>query len=417
MNLVASNVERQPTIPLGGMRALASIWGGAATLYEWLVPSEWEISRQWSPDLVKARVAEAILVAAETNVMPLLPRSHAGWLDQFDLQLHRVKNYTAEPTAHTDWALTLSQFGRYPSLLYVERRPHSSFDSAFVRVALWTARAVKAAEQLVAKQFQRSPLTPVGRTRLLAPLGLPELQTVVPRDTLDSDDLAACSSQSGLGAVIANLARQLSALSKKDPLEQIAALPPMLPQLGSQLFELACLGECALALRAASPDAAWRSKVPMGASELKQPCLEAECSSWALETYYQVVPKAYDPIHGPYFSLARELGGQPLRPDVWMRFSGSRMTTSEIIIECKWSLDRSYVTSGIPQVVSYQSEYPCVGKRRLYVVVGPEETVDKPRSWNGSICLVRPEDLGLLVTSTAVASEDALLEAWKVGIG
>lgn len=386
-----------PSIAIDGIRFLAGMWAGAGNLHDWLVPTEWNISRVWSPDVVRARFAESVLWGAEQTIAPRLPLSSAAWMDQFEAQLIRNTAYTDSPTAHTDWALTLSQFGRYPSPQYVDRRPINTLESALSRVSLWLADAIRRAEALIKSQFNRTALSEEGRARLLAPARLARVLALTSPDQLFEEDLAACTGAGGCWPLIARLARQLSGVWTRDAATQLALLPPMLPELGSQLFELATLGACASALKSTRPNSEWSSLAPIGAAQKQKPCLTCHEDKFECNLYYQTIPKGRRVSTGPYQTLGTELNVQSLRPDVWLLFECPSGNV-ELVIESKYSMNPSYIASGITQVLGYSQEHIVpLGWRRLYMVVAPKEVVTTFTSWDERFFLGNLDHLNDLI--------------------
>ncbi|WP_343728845.1 hypothetical protein [Duganella sp.] len=384
-------------IPTDGIAELCHLWAGKGNLHDWLEPSERSISREWSPGKVQARFAESVLWDAERTIAPLLPRGTAAWMDQFEAQLIRNTAYTDLPTAHTDWALTLSQFGRYPSPQYVDRRPVNTLESALSRVSLWLGKAVGEAELLVKRKFDRVPLSAAARDKLLAPMKVARMLELAAPDRLDEEDLAVCASAGGSWTLVARLARRLSGIWQRDPASQLALLPSTLPELGSQLFELATLGACVVTLRKHYASDAWTSLAPIGASDRQAPCISYEDAGFRWQAYYQVVPAGRRNSDGPYASLGAALGVAPLRPDVWLTFElGERKL--ELVIECKYSLDPSYIASGITQVLGYSKEHPVPeGWTRWYMVVGPKEAIPTMATWQDQFFIGNPDHLKALI--------------------
>jgi hypothetical protein len=386
MNLREPNLE-MPPIATDGIRFLARMWAGAGSLHDWLVPAEWNVSRKWSADVVRARFAESILWGAERTIAPRFPLSSAAWMDQFEAQLIRNTAYTDLPTAHTDWALTLSQFGRYPSPQYVDRRPVSTLESALSRVSLWLAAAISRAEALIMSQFGRVALSDDGRARLTTPARVARILALTAPDRLFEQDLVVCGSAGGCWPLVARLARQLSGVWTRDAITQLSLLPPMLPDLGSQLFELATLGTCATTINSGRPNAQWSSLAPIGAAQHQQSCLTCWDNEFKCDVYYQIIPAGRKAATGPYQTLGAALNVQSLRPDVWILFQRP-FGNIELVIESKYSLNTSYIASGITQVLGYSQEHALpTGWRRLYMVVAPKEVVNTFTSWENKFFL------------------------------
>jgi hypothetical protein len=243
-------------------------------------------------------------------------------------------------------------------------------------------------------------------------LELPEVGSAADIPAVSDFDLAVCTDAGSQWTMIGKASRQLLALWRGSAAEQLVSLAPILPDLGHQLFELATLGTMASAVRTALPAAVWASRTPLAAAEPGRPCLEAEWEEGGWRFYYQTVPLANRSSRSPYRLLSHDLGGAPLRPDIWavMREPAS---TTELLIECKYSLDRGYVASGISQVLAYALEYPSAPTTaRVHMVVCPDGVVKTPRAFENSMALGTPYHLRQLINAVNEGSADALLGNW-----
>ncbi len=403
----------EAAIPWEGVRALARHWAGGGALFDWLAPDDWEISRHWSADTLRARCAQALLLHLQATAFPYLPRYISDWLDLLEQQIHRVSELTDVPSAHTDWAATLSEFGRYPSALYIERRPRGTFDTPMTRTLKWFCQAIEDAERLVLRALNQQPLSDITRAQLRAALELPEIQGAADLPTLSDFDVAVCTDLGGTWALIARSARQVAGLWRGSIEDQLLALAPILPQIGSQLFELGSLGVAATAIRSAAPSAAWYTRTPLAAAVSGEPCLVAELEQGEWSCWYQTVPSGQRDPNSPYRALTRELGSAPLRPDIWLVADISDEPV-EILVECKYSLRGRYIAEGIPQVLAYWKEYPPSGDaQRIHMVVCPHDVVARARSWQGSLVLGTPDHLRELVTAVLDERASDLLTGWE----
>lgn len=402
----------QPAIPWQGLFALARHWAGSGSLFDWLGPSEWEIAREWTADVTRARTAAALLLYLETSVLPRLPRRASEWLDLLEQQVYRASEFTDVPTPHTDWAATLSEFGRYPSILYVERRPRGTFDTPLTRTLKWFCMGIIRAEALVERTLGHRPLQERTRTRLRFALDLPEVQGAADVADPGDFDVSVCVDMGGVWALIGRNARRLAALWRGSVLNQILALAPILPKLGSQLFELGTLGVAATTVRQAAPIARWRTRTPLAAARPGRPCLQADLQEGTWDCYYQTVPEAYRASDSPYRTLTKPLGGGSLRPDLWMIFDGTT-PPSELVVECKYSFDPSYIAGGVMQILAYWQEYsPPHEVQRVYIVVCPETVVVTPRTWGGRLVLGTPAHFHELVAAVLRGGGAQLLASW-----
>jgi hypothetical protein len=106
--------EAAPALPWEGINALSRLWAGSGDLYEWLVGPSWQTSRTWTPSTVRIRALDTYLRHVRESVLGRLPSSNALWLDVLERDLRRVVE-TTFPSATTDWATTVSRYGRLPA--------------------------------------------------------------------------------------------------------------------------------------------------------------------------------------------------------------------------------------------------------------------------------------------------------------
>jgi hypothetical protein len=236
MNSQATDSEA--AIPWRGIRALSRLWAGSGSLYDWLGADGWQIDQNWRPDLVRARIAEAILLKCEGTLAPILPKYSIGWLERLEQQLHRAVGYSDHPSPYTDWPATLAEFGHYPSLAYVERRPRSSFDTPLTRVARWAAEHATKADKLIFSVFGRYANARRLQLSLEAAIDTPEIKGASIEEFPSEYDLVVCTSYGGIWRSLAVFARELASLWRGTINSQISDLQPILPMFSSQLFEL-----------------------------------------------------------------------------------------------------------------------------------------------------------------------------------
>ncbi len=403
----------QASMPWEGVLSLASLWAGVGSLYDWIHPGEFEIRRDWAPEVIRARMAEAVLLFIQDRHANHLPKHADGWLELIGRQVQRATAVVDAPSAHVDWPKTVGTFGRYPCESYFERRPVYSHNTSFTRVLKWTAWSVGRAERVVRSQFGHRPLGEVTSRRFSSALNLAEVAAVAAdQDDLSQFDLDACSRAGGVWLVLAKVARLLSGLWKGSAIAQLFALRPILPRFQHQVFELATLGVIAAGVREGAGETDWVSAAPLAAAATGTPslCLRAGEGDW--NAYYQTIPAEYRERSSPYRVLSSGLTGGSLRPDIWIEqaFPGCRV---EIVIECKYSLDPSYVATGIVQSLAYEAEFPPQPDvRRLHVVVGPEEVVASPCCWEGRFVLATPWDAREICRNALAGDLDGLLNEW-----
>lgn len=404
------------SVPWEGVLSLSAHWAGAGSLFDWVHPGDFEIDREWAPELVRARMAEAVLLHIQDGLARYLPRHAGEWLDLIGQQTQRAVHYVDAPTPHVDWQSTISIFGRYPCESYVERRPIYTHDTSYTRVLKWTASSVTRAEELVWSKFGRRPLDPLKRRSFSSALDLPEVATAADEQGGLSDfDLDACRQSGGVWRVLARIAELLSGLWTGSAVTQLLALRPILPQFAHQLFELGTLGTISWGLRDLATNSTWTSKAPFAAAHGGRPSLSLTADEGKWHAFFQTVPAAYRKGDSPYLSLTKDLGGAPLRPDIWIEQVAAGATT-EIVIECKYSLSPNYVATGVTQSFAYEIEFPPPdGVRRLHVVVGPEEVVDLSRSWGGRFALTNPSGARDICRYALRGNLDDLLKQWAAG--
>jgi hypothetical protein len=405
------NSEAEPSLPLESIRRLAKLWSGSGALADWISVSDWDVEIAWSPEKVRARVAELILFTFDVSSTRHLPKQPGDWLDLINQQLDRTVRRLELPTAHTDWPATSSEFGRYPTPLYVERSPVSSYDTPFTRTLKWTASTALRTERIVIAQFNRMPWSFEVQQKLIAALKLPEIDSAQYGARPDENDLQICRSVGGVWLPIANLARQLSSLWFGNPIDQLRILAPLLPELGHQLFELSVLGKVIDRVRERFAFG-WRTSNPLGAAKSGKSCLDVTSEHFSFRAFYQTAPKDRIQNGTIYRFLASSIGGSSLRPDIWLEFE-TPDGKFELIIECKFSLDASYVASGVPQSMAYSMEYPTNGPKRIHAVVGPNEVVKHACATGGTFALLNSEHLGQLVDAIIGGDADTLISAWS----
>lgn len=398
-------------IPWEGVSVLARYWAGAGSLVEWLAPPEWDLINEWSADRTRARLAQVLLLHLQRTVLPFLPRYSNQWLDLLEQQLLRASEFDNVPSAHTDWVATLSEYGRYPSEQYIDRRPYSTFDTPLARTLKWFCVTLQEAEALVARVLGHPVLTADARTQLGGALDLSEVRGAADSAELDEFDAAACVESGGIWRLIGTGARLMNTLWHGHARDQLNAFSPILPDLKYQLFELGVLSSAASAARRYLT-ASWSTRTPLAAALPGLPCIEGEASSVSWRCYYQTIPATYRMRTSPYRALAQTLGGHPLRPDFWI-VSQIDGQTVEILVECKYSRHRGYIAEGIPQVMAYWLEFPPQpAVQRVHMVVGPETIIGKASSWKGYLAIGEPAHLCTLVQAACAGQGQDLLKSW-----
>ena len=383
---------------------------------DWLHPSEFEIDRQWTPEVARARMADAALLHVETSMARHLPRHAGEWLELLDQQTQRAVNYVDTPNPHIDWQATVSNFGSFPCQAYVERRPIYSYDTSFSRALKWTALSIVRADSLVFSKFGRHPLSPGTKLRLSAVLELPEVVTATDAEGGLSDfDIGVCRRSGGVWLVLARIAELLSGLWTGSVEAQLLGLRPILPDFAHQLFELGTLGTICYGLRASATNQAWETRAPLAASYHGRPSLSLTANEGQWKVFFQAVPAKYRQPPSPYVLLTRGLTGGPLRPDIWIE-QDTEGTSTEMVFECKYSLNPSYVATGVTQSFAYEVEFPPIdGARRLHVVVGPQEVVEASQSWDRRFVVTNPSGARALCQHALQGELDHLLECWARG--
>jgi hypothetical protein len=402
------------SIPWKGVSALSSHWAGAGSLYDWVRPDDFGIARDWAPEVVRARMAEAALLHIQSTLGKHLPRHAGEWLDLIGQQTQRAVEYVDTPSAHTDWQATIAVFGRYPVESYIEKRPVYTHDTSFTRLLKWTATSIARAESLVWAQFGRRALQTSMRQRFSSALELPEVATAADElEGLSDYDRDACRQSGGVWLVLARIAEILMGLWTGSASAQLLALRPILPDFAHQLFELGTLGTISSQLKETTSEQVWTSRAPFAAAHGGRPSLSLDAKQGEWHAFYQTVPRDYRRSASPYVSVTKDLDGAPLRPDIWIEQTVAGKRT-ELVLECKYSLSPSYVSTGVTQCFAYEVEFPPQdGARRLHVVVGPEEVVARPRSWGGRFAVADPSSASELCAQAFVGHLETILTAWE----
>ncbi|MDB5575309.1 MAG: hypothetical protein JWR80_485 [Bradyrhizobium sp.] len=412
--LPGSSSDHSASIPWEGLLSLSAHWAGAGSLYDWIAPPDFFIDRQWTPEIVRARMTEVTLLHIQNGLGSFLPRHAGEWLNVIAQQSHRTTRHIEMPSPHVDWQATIATYGKYPSIGYVERRPTVTHDSGFTRVLKWTVQSVMRAEQFVFEKFARRPLRDTMRRRFQSALELPEIAAAADEiGGLSEYDLDACRYSGGVWLVIAKIAGLLSGLSSGGASSQLMALRPILPEFPHQLFELGVLGTITTGLRVATSPA-WTSQAPLAAARGGNPCLSLNAEEGSWRAHYQTIPLEYREKKSPYVFLTEELDGRRLRPDIWITQKVGQKV-QEIIIECKYSLQSDYIATGVTQNFAYEVEFPSSpGVARLHVVVGPEDTVRTSCCWKGRFVVTNPSGIRDLCRSAFLGNVSEVMKNWRV---
>ena len=373
------------SIPWEGIRLLSSLWAGSGTLYEWIRPDEFTTDADWSIEIIKARMTLVVLLMIEERYANTLPKHGSDWLDQIGNQVQLSRAIVDTPSPHTDWSTTISMFGRYPCASYIEKQRTSSRDTSYTRILKWTAQSFERAWQLVVRSLRNVSLDDKVKRQFTSVLELPEVaMATVDLEALSLYDIEACRRSGGIWLVLAKIAQLFAALWRGSATTQIYSLYPILPKFEHQLFELGTLGTVANGIREVADGCSnWISECPLGAVTTGTPSLRMNALGGQWCAYYQTVPNQYSGISSPYRVLNQNLTGGSLRPDIWIEQSVDGQK-SEVVIECKFSMDPPYVASGVSQSLAYESEYPCPNDtRRIHAVIGPEEVLGDTATWWG----------------------------------
>ena len=386
----ASDAQTAASLPWEGVIALSGHWAGTGSHFDWIAPNEWDIDRAWTADTAKARMAEAILLYVRQHLLKHLPRHSGEWLDVLSQQTYRQISYGDAPSAHTDWAATISTFGRYPSEAYIDRKPAQTYDTSFTRLLGWTARSIIKANNLVRARFGRDALPSDSMRRFSSALELQEVQAVPIEEKLSDHDLEICRYAGGVWLTMSRIAGLVSALWSGNPTAQLLAMKPILPEFAHQLFELGVLGTLAAGLRRAASNQKWSSASPLAAAGVGRPSLILQSDEGIWEAFYQSIPSSQRRNVTPYRHLTAKIDGGSLRPDIWIRQVQPSLVR-EVVFECKYSLNPAYICTGVPQMFAYLVEFPPEpGVQRLHVVVGPEEVVPTTQIWGAQFAVTNP---------------------------
>lgn len=407
----SGEVDPREGIPWEALTELARHWAGAGSLFDWVTPPEWEITREWKTEASRARAALALLLHLNELFFNSLPHYFGAWMDLLEQEVQRLTSTSDFPTPHTDWVATASEFGRYPALSYVERHPSLSFDNSSTRILKAMCTLALRSEAEVKRVLGRTALSDRSTQVLSSALELPQVIGAAELSDEPEFDAVACRALGGAWLTVARAWGLLNTLWQGSLHEQLIALAPILPQTTSQLFELGVLATAANNLRRALP-LFWRSRTPLAAADPGLPCLVAAMEDLTVEFFYQTVPAVHRPAKGPYRVLGQTLGAGMLRPDIWIVIDAAA-TSVEILVECKFSRDTSYVATGISETMAYSLEYPCPSESdRVQYVACPSGLVAGPASWQGTFALGTPDDLGTLVRAAVQGRVGHLLGSW-----
>lgn len=356
-------------------------------------------------------MADVILRHVQQLLLKHLPQHAGDWLDALSQQTHRQIIYNDTPSAHTDWSATISSFGRYPSEMYIDRRPVQTYESSFTRVLNWTARATLRADRLVFSRFGRYALSVQSQRKFSSALELPEVTSAATEDRLSDFDLDICKHTGGLWLSVSRVAKLISALWSGNATAQLFALKPILPDLAHQLFELGVLGTLTTSVKDVATNARWSTASPLAAAGLGRSSLTMQSDEGRWDIYYQSIPNTQRKKVTPYRHLTRSLDGGSLRPDIWISQERGK-DKREIVFECKYSLNPSYICTGVPQIFAYLLEFPPrPDVHRIHVVVGPEEVVSTTQVWGEQFAMTNPNGAKEICRRSFMTNDSKFLSA------
>ncbi len=376
------------TLPRRGLDELLRGWTSDGHVYEALsAVSTADMSVEWSPRDIERRASRVLLERVEDDIMRL-PTSAAGWLPHIPVATTLTREVSTRPLRPTDWAATTRRFGWPPTSFVVHPRSRVR-DETTLRVLAWTARRLGAMlrDTLPAATSLAGRVDPhIAAMIEVANQDFADIEAERP-DRLDIRSLA------GSGTPWSTLAAVAEALVRAETdLDFLAyEIIEPIPDLEWRLFHLSVLGEVVATLRYLGGRVRWAA--PLSASETSGPQFQIALGedTWDLWFEASAAAKRYG-VESPYrnATLAVTTVQKAIGADVML----CRPSVCALTLECKWSVDGSYVgRDGYHQASSYLVEARAgIATDAWSYVIGPKEVVpvrsETELNWPGGSAVI-----------------------------
>lgn len=339
------------TIPPEGIDEIRRTWTGRGGLWAAVAAVEDETNVTWTPDLARRRAARVVVEVLRRSVQAW-PDSSRKWVDALPAQSVRRHVIADAPGAGIDWPAT--RMRGWPPREFHHRRRTRVADSLLVTVTRWTIESLTSVID-AADRVDAAVVDPVIRARHRVALLMLQVEPLRSAHAAlpSRADLAALRSSGRPWGAVAAAASWLRVLDH-DP-ARLAALPiDPDPALADRLFHVAVMGLVLRALRAAG----WAIR-PTGlpGSPDGTPVFAATDSAgntW--DVWYEMAGAwAYYRVPAPYPRAVRGVTGTggTLGCDIAL----VRLGDCAVVIECKYSVDPSYVgRNGYEQTLAYMAE-------------------------------------------------------------
>ncbi len=390
-------------IPRAGLAEVLRAWSGQGQLWNALAAvQDDQLDTEWSAEDVRRR-AHRVLFAKLEGLLTRWPRDLRTWTEALPAESKRERVLSNAPTSGTSWRET-RRLG-WPPRSFAGHVRSRVADTLLVTTLRWTIqRVLDIRRDAVSVE---TSLGKVAREQMGAAEKLLDVEPVASAEPIlpTRSDVVALSREGRPWTSLAPVCDALRSTSQASLYELCSELvvPSEDDDLLWRLFHLGVLGEVLLYLREAMVEV--RSLRPLSGASTNGPSYRVEDHDgghWDLwfEASGMWSWSEYGSLREPYKAAIEGLYGSPraLGADLLLVRPGDRA----LVLECKYSLDGTYVASGYSQAVTYAMEL----KDRLVdettaVVVGPEGVVDHHSSTDtlvGRIGVTPPSSLGMVLS-------------------
>jgi hypothetical protein len=392
-------------IPERGLAETCSMWTGQGQLWRALAAAQDTVAeREWTARDLEHRALRVLHGLLEPQ-LATWPTTTRAWLDALPASTEHRRSRRSQPSAGTLWSR--SRVHGWPPRSFETSDRHRTSTTVLTGTVRWCLEQLAEVAAHAARPEDDTQRQARERTQIaLGLLDRTPLRGVQARMP-DRADLHAVRAEGRPWRSIVPVCEQLL-WRHTSRLEELALrLVAPDPHTGGRLFHLAVLGEVLHALRTNGADVT--SRVALGAGNPGPHFVLADHGGRKWQLWFEAAGSWTKDFPDPYLEAARALFDkpQPLGADLMLCGPNEQA----LLIECKYSLDRSVVAAGYHQAVCYATEMLDLFSHVTSVVVGPSGVVREP-GWTTvgttPVGFVAPEDLAPVIQS-------AVGEDWEAG--